>query len=250
MIAVSPEQSLLLQAASALPYAVHVAGGTVALVSGTIAILARKGGFLHRQSGKVFFVSMLVMAAAAVYLGLAIQGQLVNAIIGTMVLYLVYTGWLAVWRPAGNTGGSEKIALAVILCMCVPFAILSVQLATGMAPLFHSKMALKGPVLIAIYVFTMVMVIAAVSDMFVIFAGGISGAPRIARHLWRMGLGLTLATGSAFTNGLPRLIPMGQLGHSDLMVLPQFVPLFLMLFWLIRVRFTRWYGGGPFTEET
>jgi len=35
---------------------------------------------------------------------------------------------------------------------------------------------------------------------------GIVGATRIARHLWRMCLGLTLAAGSAFTMGA-RFVP-------------------------------------------
>lgn len=52
--------------------------------------------------------------------------------------------------------------------------------------MFKSAVPLKGPVLIAIYGFTLVLAIAALSDAKVVFLGGISGAPRIARHLWRM----------------------------------------------------------------
>src|SRR5262249_42333596 len=36
-------------------FALHIAGGTVALVSGTIAAFAAKGGRLHRHAGNVFF---------------------------------------------------------------------------------------------------------------------------------------------------------------------------------------------------
>jgi hypothetical protein len=77
----------------------------------------------------------------------------------------------------------------------------------------------KGPVLIAIYGFTSVLAIAAMGDAKVVLSGGISGAPRIARHLWRMCLGLTLALGSFFTNALPHLLP-GPVHVTALLLFP------------------------------
>jgi hypothetical protein len=182
---------------------------------------------------------MLVMATFAIVLAVAIPGQIVNLFIGTFAFYLVATAWLTVRRKEGTVGLAEKIALLVIVCLCAPFAILSVQLAAGLAPLFKSAVPLKGPVLIAIYSFTAVIAIAAIADARVVIAGGISGPRRIARHLWRMCLGLTLAAGSAFTNGLPRLLP-GPMHVTPIFFLPQFVPLALLIFWMIRVRFTSW----------
>jgi hypothetical protein len=231
--------SSLLHAATMLAYVVHIGGGTIGLISGTIAIFARKGAYLHRTAGTVFFVSMLVMATFAIVLAVAIPGQIVNLFIGTFAFYLVATAWLTVRRKEGTVGLAEKIALLVIVCLCAPFAILSVQLAAGLAPLFKSAVPLKGPVLIALYSFTVVIAIAAIADARVVIAGGISGPRRIARHLWRMCLGLTLAAGSAFTNGLPRLLP-GPMHVTPIFFLPQFVPLALLIFWMIRVRFTGW----------
>ena len=222
-----------------LAFVLKFAGGTVGLVSGTIAIFARKGGRLHRAAGTVFFVSMLVMAALAAYLSLVRPGQLFNLFGGTFALYLVFTGWMAVRRGAGALGRSEKVAFAIVLCLCAPFLVLSFQLATGLPPFFTSAIPLKGPVLIALYVFTGVIMIAALGDAKVVLAGGISGAPRIARHLWRMCLGLTMAAGSAFTNGLPRLLP-GPMHVTGIYFLPQFVPMVLLVFWMIRVRLPGW----------
>jgi hypothetical protein len=125
-----------------------------------------------------------------------------------------------------------------------PFVILSVQLAFGLPLFVKSGIALKGPVLIAIYSFTAVLVIAAIGDAKVVFAGGITGAPRIARHLWRMCVGLTLATGSAFTNGFARFLP-GPYHVPVVFFLPQFLPLILLIFWMIRVRFTGWFRNQP-----
>jgi uncharacterized membrane protein len=235
-----PAQSPWLHDLTMLAFVLHIGAGTLALVSGSVAAFARKGGRLHRAAGNVFFASMLVMATFAIWLAIAVPDQIVNVFIATFTLYLVGTAWLTVRRKQGTVGLSEKIAVAVELILCAPFAILSFQLATGMTPLFKSAVPFKGPVLIAIYGFTSVLAIAAISDARVVFAGGIAGAPRIARHLWRMCLGLTLAAGSAFTNGLARFLP-GPYHVPLAFFLPQFVPLALLIFWMIRVRFTDWY---------
>jgi uncharacterized membrane protein len=220
-------------------FALHIGGGTLALVSGTIAIFARKGGPLHRAAGNVFFVSMLVMAALACYLAVVMPGQLANLFGGAFAFYLVATAWITVRRKEGAIGLPEKIAMLVALALFAPFALLAFQLATGVAPLFKSAVPIKGPVLIAMYTLAVVTAIAAISDVKVVLAGGISGAPRIARHLWRMCLGLMMAAGSAFTNGLPRLLP-GPMHVTPIFFLPQFIPVALLIFWMIRVRLTGW----------
>jgi hypothetical protein len=234
-------QGLVLHQLTTLAFVLHVGGGTIGLMSGMTAAFAPKGGGVHRAAGKVFVVSMLVMAAFAAYLAVAMPGQIVNLVIGTFTFYLVATAWMTVWRRNGAAAGlPEKIALFVVLCLCAPFGVLSFQLAAGLQPFIDSAVPLKGPVLIAIYGFTLVTFIAAACDVRMMLAGGISGAPRIARHLWRMCLGLMLATGSAFTNGLPHLLPE-TVPVSNILLLPQLVPLALLIFWMIRVRFTGWF---------
>jgi hypothetical protein len=54
-----------------------------------------------------------------------------------------------------------------------------------------------------------------------------------------MCLGLTIATGSAFTNGLARFLP-GPYHVPGVFFLPQFVPMVFLVFWIIRIRFTPW----------
>ena len=219
----------------------HVITGTIALLAGIVAISSRKGARTHRVAGTVFFVSMLVMAVLADYLALAIPGQIPNLFIGTFTIYLVGTAWLTVWRKERSVGTPEKISLFVILGLCVPFVILSFQLATGLKPSFKSAVPLEGPVRIAIYSFTFFVAMAAIGDAKLVLAGGITGARRIARHLWRMCLGLTFAAGSAFTNGLPRLLPNTVHVPLILLFIPQLSSLVLLIFWMARVRFTDWY---------
>ena len=53
-----------------------------------------------------------------------------------------------------NIPAKLAVALSIVLCLCVPFAILSFQLATGLEPSFQSAVPLESPVRIAIYSFT------------------------------------------------------------------------------------------------
>jgi uncharacterized membrane protein len=230
----------MLHALMPVAYALHIGGGVIGLITGTIAILAPKGRPVHRTTGGIFVAAMLVMAIFAVYLAALIPGQLINVFIGIFAFYLVGTAWLAVWRRPGIAGLAERLAALVGCCLCAPLRILYVDLATGLPPLFHSAIDLEGPVLIGLYAFTLILVIAAVTDVQLVLSGGITGAPRIARHLWRMCLGLTLATGSGFTNGVARLLP-GPYHVPMVLFLPQFLPLILLFVWMIRVRFTGWF---------
>jgi uncharacterized membrane protein len=237
-------QSPILHALTFLAFALHIGGGAIGLVSGTVAVIVRKGGRMHRKAGTVFVSSMVVMAVFGCYLGFVMPDQRVNVFISIFALYLVLTSWLTIKRTGGVIGLPEKIALLVGLSLCAPFAILSFQLALGLTPLFKSAVPFKGPVLIAIYGFTSVLLIAAAGDAKVVLAGSIPGVSRISRHLWRMCLGLTLAAGSGFTNGFARLLPGPY--HVPLgFFLPQFIPLGLLVFWMIRVRSTGWLRLAP-----
>ena len=110
--------SILLHGMTTLAFVLHIGGGSIGLVSGSVAAFARKGGRLHRAAGNVFFVSMLVMAAFAAWLAVAMPGQIVNLFIAIFAFYLVATAWLTVRRHEGAIGLSEKIALFVALVLC------------------------------------------------------------------------------------------------------------------------------------
>lgn len=233
-----------LSPATIAAFGFHTGAGTIALFAGIVALSAVKGGTLHRRAGAIFVAAMLIMASFADYLAVVRPDQLPNLLIGTFTFYLVATAWLTVHRKEDESGLAEKAALGLILLLFAPFAVLSFQLATGTTPFLKSAVPLRGPVMIAIYVFTLVTGIAVATDLKVLVAGGISGRARIERHLWRMCLGLAMAAGSAFTNGFPRLLP--KTVHVPLiwLFMPQLIVVALLFFWLVRLRFTRWYEGG------
>jgi hypothetical protein len=241
----SSDQSPWLHALTLGAFAFHIGGGFVALVSGATALIAAKGGALHRAAGAVFTASMLVMGAFAAYLAVVVPNQLVNVFGGVFTIYLVATAWLAAHHK--KPGVAEAVGLGVAVVLFAPFALLSFQLAMGYAPIFRSAVPFRGPVLIAMYSIAAVLAIAVISDARLVFFGGVAGVGRISRHLWRMCLGLTMATGSAFTNGFARLLP-GPYHVPAWFFFPQFIPLLLLIFWMIRVRFKGWLSRAPIAQ--
>lgn len=223
-----------LSALTIAAFAVHIAGGTLGLISGLVAAFARKGERLHRAAGKVFTVSMIFMTAGAAYLGVARPGQLPTAITAAMVFYLVVTAWLTARRKEGERAGlPEKLALGFIALLFIPFAALSLLSVIGRAPAdIHDETA------VATYIFTGVVGLAAAMDLRVILGAGLTGAARVARHLWRMCSALSLAVASFVLNAIPRILPF-KVHVTDWWFLPQFAVLALMVFWLARVWTTR-----------
>ncbi len=99
-----------------------------------------------------------------------------------------------------------------------------------------------------------VMLLAAAGDVGMLVRGGVLGAKRIARHLWRMCFGLFIAAGSFFlgpSNRPLRLLSAVGLGQhlspalfsTTLYLILSILPLILLIFWLVRVRFTNAYNG-------
>jgi hypothetical protein len=97
-----------------------------------------------------------------------------------------------------------------------------------------------------------VMLLAAAGDVRMLLRGGVTGAKRIARHLWRMCFGLFIAAGSFFmgpsnrplrllsTVGVGKYLPAALFSISLYLVLTV-LPLILLVFWVVRVRFTNAY---------
>jgi len=212
---------------------VHISAGSVAILSGAAALSLRKGERLHRAFGNVFFVAMLTMSVMAASLAglLVLRGHVTqwpNIFAGVFTFYMVATAWATVRRAAGTIGRFEVGALLAAV------AIAAVAL-FGLLPLAMSPAGQRDGVPVAApIIFTAVAALAAALDLRLVLRGGISGVPRIARHLWRMCLGLFVATGSFFL-GQQKVMPAFMHGSPVLLVLGV-APLALMIFWLIRIR--------------
>ncbi len=218
--------------ASALLY-LHIGGGTVGLVAGATASASRKGGRVHRVAGKFFFVSMfvayLIGAAVAPFLT---EGQRPNFIAGILALYLLITGVMAARRSDFRAGNSEKIGLAIALLITgtgVMFAYQGANSVTG---------TVDGSPPQAFYIFIIAGSLAAAGEINVLVRRKLSQVARKTRHLWRMCFSFFIASGSLFF-GQPQVFP-DWFNESVLPGSLAVVPLLVMLFWVIAVRFGRY----------
>jgi uncharacterized membrane protein len=202
---------------------VHVAGASIGLLSGMTAMFSRKGGPLHRQSGKVFVVSMLAMCAAAIVLA-ALNAQPINLVAGTLTAYLVATAVITV-RPVSDPARRLERALMVAACGAGVAAV-----ALG---LWYG-----GGTQIPLFMFGLLGVLGSIGDYKALRTGRLAGAPRLARHLWRMSVALLIATASFFLGprGRVQAVLPDALVTTPVLVLPELVVLAALFFWLWRVK--------------
>jgi hypothetical protein len=219
----------------------HISAGVLGLLSGAIAISCRKGSRRHGVAGSIFVISMLCLAGAGVYLA-ALKWQTGNILGGTLTLYLVATGWISARRSNRKPGAFDWIALLVILAIAVAQFTLGTE-----AALSPTGQKYDVPALF-FFLFGSVAALAMVGDIRVLVRGGISGPPRIARHLWRMCFALFIASASLFL-ARQQLFPV-FMQKTGMLYLLTFLPLLLMVFWLIRIRFPNAFQRIVSTNRT
>ncbi|HEX6375571.1 MAG TPA: hypothetical protein VFZ91_07600 [Allosphingosinicella sp.] len=199
----------------------HIAGGSLALVAGAVAVIARKGGPLHARAGTGFFASMLVLGVTASILE-PFRSSPGSPISGVFVCYFVATSWAAARRRDGTTGRFEIVACAVALGTA---ALMFWSALTG-----ATTPAGRGPV----FVLAGICLLAGLLDLNAILRAKLTPVQRISRHLWRMCFAFFIATGSFFL-GQQDVLPKAVRGSPILFALA-FAPFAAMAFWLVRLR--------------
>jgi len=203
---------------------IHIIAGLLGLASGAIALSVRKGANLHRKSGMIFVYAMLVVAITGTVMG-ALISEMAAVIPGALTFYLVLTSFLTVRRPVVRKSS------------WIDFGVMLIGLIVGIASIIYGFVAEGQPTVLYI-IFGTIALLATLGDLRMM-ARGIQGTYRIARHLWRMCFALLLASISLFI-GQSQVFPE-LLRNSGLLPMPVLLVLFLMFYWLVRVRFTQWY---------
>ena len=219
-----PGAPLLLRVAAELALVLHVGGASLALVSGAAALVVRKGGRLHRWSGVVFAVSMLVMSGIAAVVAPLLPDR-VSAMMGLFAFYLTVTGWMAVTRRAPVGRGLEVGACVFVLGIALADLVIAWFGPPGGE--------IDGQSSQILYAFSAVAVFRAALDASVLRRGVLTGGPRIARHLWRMCFAFFICEGSFAAQ--PKAVPEALHG-SPLVIAPGLAALLIMIAWLIRLR--------------
>jgi len=94
--------SIGLNLASEILIMVHVAAGILSLLSGLLAIIAKKGGKLHRKTGLLYFFSMLVIFITALGIVIFIEFNFFLLVIAVFSFFMSFTGYRALKRKKPN----------------------------------------------------------------------------------------------------------------------------------------------------
>jgi uncharacterized membrane protein len=222
---------------------IHIVAGLIAIVAGFVAVFALKGMKLHRKSGMIFVYAMVILSLTGAVMA-AFKHQTSNVIGGSLAFYMVTTALLTVRRRDRDFHWIDVGAFLVgatvgVLVMKLGFD--AVNTPSG---------KINGAPAGMMFFLGSVALLAALGDIRMMLAGGLEGAHRIARHLWRMCFSLFIASGSFFL-GQAKVIPK-PIRIFPLLAIPALLPLVLLLYWLARVLFTKWYRrrANDFFEPT
>ena len=216
-------------------YVVHILAGSLGLVFGYVALFSAKGNTVHRKSG-MFYVYAMLMTGTFGALMAALTGvwAVINIPAGMMSAYLVMTGMVTVRRPAG---WSRRVDLGLmVMALSVGLAMLTL----GLQAIANGGER-NGIPAFPFFLFGMVGMLGGVGDLRVIRSAPLTGAPRLARHLWRMSFALFIAAMSFFF-GQAKVIPE-PIRIYPLLAVPVLAVLVTMLYWLWRIRVKRSLRG-------
>jgi hypothetical protein len=202
-------------------------------VLGAVALLAKKGGTVHRRSGTLFVWAMLVMGASAAILGLR-KGPS-DVVAGLLTAYFVGTGWTTVrpvspWtRRINGSALTIAVGLALLAALGGATSINNPGLSSGGVP-FRT-------IGVVSFILATVLLLAAAGDLRIMRAGMPRGGPRLARHLWRMCFALFIAAGSFFSieERVAKVLPE-PFTSGPMRALPILLLFGTMFYWLWRVR--------------
>lgn len=211
----------------------HIGLGAAAVAAGAVALAAAKGRSIHVGAGRVFAVTMGGSATLGALLGLVKpESFYITFNAGVLALTLILSGWLS----ARMRSDPSSPAMIVI-------GLLNTANAAGLIVAgLQAKASPEGLLFgfgAADYFFLAGMAgVAATADASFLFRKTLSSRHRIARHLWRLGLGFFIAAGSAFTGPGAGAFP-DPVRQSGMLALPELVIIALILFWLARTLLKR-----------
>jgi hypothetical protein len=215
---------------------VHICAGIVGLFAGATAIVLRKGSPRHSLAGDIFVVAMIALGATGAFMAV-LKFQPGNIVGGIITIYLVSTSWRTMARRDAKPDLLDWSALLVALAIAAVEGTWAIQAATS--PTGTKYDLPPWPFIMMGTVASL----AAIGDIRFLLRGGIAGSQRLARHLWRMCFALFIASASIFL-ARAHLFP-AFMRKSGMLYLLTLAPILLMIFWLIRVKFSGVYRKKP-----
>lgn len=213
---------------------IHIVAGGLAIVLGGTALLASKGATLHRRSGLLFVYAMITMGMSGSTLALRQSLTNANVLGGFMSAYFVITALTTV-RPVSTW--TRRLDLGALV---VGFALTMFEIGLGFAALASPTHTIAGVPFFMPFFLAAITTMAVAGDVRAMRSGRLRGAPRLARHLWRMCFALFIAAGSFFSirARVAKVLP-APFTTPAMRALPVALVFVAMFYWLWRVRSRR-----------
>ena len=176
---------------------IHIAAGGLAIVLGAVALIVKKGGPVHRRSGLLFVYAMLIMGFSASMLTIMNGGADGNVVAGVVTAYFVGTALTSV-RPASSWTRVINATALTVAVVLIFWSLVSGATFINTPGRDANGVPFRTAGVMSLVVAT-VLAMAAAGDVRIMRAGMPRGAPRLARHLWRMCFALFIAAGSFFS---------------------------------------------------
>ena len=209
---------------------IHIVAAALGLISGAVALSVAKGGMIHRKSGMVFSYAMIAMCASAT-VAAVVKGQAVNVMAALMTAYLVLTGLMTVRRRSAESRRRDIGLMLMGLTLGVATT------AGGLAAIASPSGKVFGYPPFPFFLFGVLGLSGGAGDFRMIRSGSLRGAPRLARHLWRMCMALFIAAASFFSiRARVAAIFPAPFASPAARVLPVLLVLMAMFYWLWRIR--------------
>jgi len=218
-------------------YVVHIVAGGLSLLAGYLALYSAKGDTLHRKSGRAFVYAMLTMGVAGTTIA-AIRNVApsINVPAALLTSYLVITALITVRPPIARSRWLDPTLMLVALVVGVTSLTFGFEAVAS-----PDGKGRDGMPAFPFFMFGVVGTLAGILDVRMMRSGGLTGASRLARHLWRMSFALFIAALSFFI-GQSQVFPK-PIRIMPLLALPVLAVLVTMLYWLWRVRVRRSLRG-------
>ena len=98
---------------AAILLAVHVAAGSVALLTAFVALVTAKGGVMHVRAGRVYAIGMTLIFLTAVPLAL-LGADVFLLLIAFFSMYLVFAGWRFARNRSRRPQPVDWVAVAIL----------------------------------------------------------------------------------------------------------------------------------------
>jgi uncharacterized membrane protein len=98
----------------------HIAGGTISLISGLVAMLATKGGKIHRLAGKIYFGGMTAVFIGAVITAIGHHRDFL-LMIGFFSYYMTVRGYRVLYLKKLNQGQKSVLMDWLIISVSAVF---------------------------------------------------------------------------------------------------------------------------------